>query len=173
MVSIQVLATPISGRARSASVKPTALNIERAPARSRPSVIPRLMCLRSIVRDYRTYGADVKPTSSTKNGEPALQVPQVHDAAQEARHACPANPISNLRSGRGASVFNRYPCRRMGRSPLRSVRRAGADLDDVRDPIPFPTELAYLLLIYIQRQRDLVIVLRRFGVHHWQIQRSP
>ena len=68
MVSIQVLATPISGRLRSASVNPMALNMERAPARSRPSVIPRLMCLRSIVRDYRTSNADVKPQAPRPGG---------------------------------------------------------------------------------------------------------
>src|SRR5438093_10826165 len=38
MVSIQVVATPTSGRARSSSVKPIALSIDRAPARSGPSV---------------------------------------------------------------------------------------------------------------------------------------
>src|SRR5664279_6448422 len=66
MVSIHVLATPISGRLRSASVNPTALNMERAPARSRPSVIPRLMCLRSMVKDYTTQASDGKPqTQST------------------------------------------------------------------------------------------------------------
>src|SRR5581483_8779164 len=48
MVSIQVFATPISGFARSSLVKPIALNIERAPARSRPSVMERLRCFRSI-----------------------------------------------------------------------------------------------------------------------------
>src|ERR1700736_5823601 len=48
MVSIQVLATPINGRLRSASVNPMALNMERAGARSRPSVIPRLGCFRSM-----------------------------------------------------------------------------------------------------------------------------
>ncbi len=38
MVSIQVVATPTSGLARSASLNPTALSIDRAPARSGPSV---------------------------------------------------------------------------------------------------------------------------------------
>src|SRR5436309_11987291 len=38
MVSIHVVATPMSGRARSSSVKPIALSIDRAPARSGPSV---------------------------------------------------------------------------------------------------------------------------------------
>ena len=38
IVSIQVVATPTSGRARSSSVKPIALSIARAGARSGPSV---------------------------------------------------------------------------------------------------------------------------------------
>ena len=38
IVSIQVVATPTSGLARSSSVNPTALSIARAPARSGPSV---------------------------------------------------------------------------------------------------------------------------------------
>ena len=38
IVSIQVVATPTIGLARSSSVKPMALSIARAPARSGPSV---------------------------------------------------------------------------------------------------------------------------------------
>ena len=38
IVSIHVVATPMIGRARSSSVKPMALSIERAAARSGPSV---------------------------------------------------------------------------------------------------------------------------------------
>ena len=38
MVSIHVVATPTIGLARSSSVKPIALSIARAPARSGPSV---------------------------------------------------------------------------------------------------------------------------------------
>ena len=38
IVSIQVVATPMMGFARSSSVKPVPLSIERAPARSGPSV---------------------------------------------------------------------------------------------------------------------------------------
>src|SRR6185437_15498818 len=53
MVSIQVLATPINGLARSSLVKPMALNMERAPARWRPSVMSRLRCFGSIgLKDY-------------------------------------------------------------------------------------------------------------------------
>src|SRR5581483_11916431 len=61
MVSIQVLATPMRGLLRSASVNPIALNMERAGDRSRPSVMPRLRCFRSmILRDYDTRVAIVK-----------------------------------------------------------------------------------------------------------------
>src|SRR5216683_544939 len=56
MVSIQVLATPISGLRKSASVNPMALNMERAGARSRPSVIPRLRCFKSMGKDYNKVG---------------------------------------------------------------------------------------------------------------------
>ena len=42
IVSIQVVATPTSGRARSSSVKPTPLSIARAGARSGPSVMAAL-----------------------------------------------------------------------------------------------------------------------------------
>src|SRR6266436_1407320 len=53
MVSIQVLATPISGFVRSSPVKPMALNMARDGARSRPLVIRRLRCFRSIgLEDY-------------------------------------------------------------------------------------------------------------------------
>src|SRR5260221_1409398 len=53
MVSIQVLAIPISGLFRSSLVKPIALNMERAPARDRPSVMRRLRCFGSIgLKDY-------------------------------------------------------------------------------------------------------------------------
>ncbi len=45
MVSIQLVATPTSGRARSASEKPIALSIDRAPARSGPSVSAALLRL--------------------------------------------------------------------------------------------------------------------------------
>jgi hypothetical protein len=43
IVSIHVFAMPISGLRRSSSVKPTALNIDRAPARSRPCVKTALL----------------------------------------------------------------------------------------------------------------------------------
>ena len=56
IVSIQVLATPMRGLARSASENPMALNMAREGARSRPSVMPRLRCLRSIVREITASG---------------------------------------------------------------------------------------------------------------------
>ena len=45
IVSIQVVATPMIGLARSSSVKPVPFSIERAPARSGPSVSSALMRL--------------------------------------------------------------------------------------------------------------------------------
>src|SRR5450432_4508775 len=76
MVSIHVLATPIRGRLRSASVNPMALYIERAPARARPSVIPRLICFRSMVRDYRTRNKVVNRCGRNEKREPVLEAPQ-------------------------------------------------------------------------------------------------
>ena len=50
MVSIQVVATPTIGRARSSSVKPIAFSIARAGARSGPSVSAALCRLAGIAR---------------------------------------------------------------------------------------------------------------------------
>src|ERR1700677_577196 len=89
MVSIHVLATPINGLRRSASVNPTALNMGRAGARSPPSVIPRLRCLRSILCESVSISMKFKSLNLeidcekrlhqgwdcqniNKNGEPAL-----------------------------------------------------------------------------------------------------
>src|SRR5882672_571389 len=69
MVSIQVLATAIRGLARSESVKPTALYIARAPARSRPSVMLRLMCLRSMGRSQFPVLRKAKSLLRTENRE--------------------------------------------------------------------------------------------------------
>ena len=44
MVSTQVWATPTMGLLRSSSSKPMACNMARAPARSRPSYMVRLLC---------------------------------------------------------------------------------------------------------------------------------
>src|ERR1700683_1154475 len=68
MVSIQVLATAISGLRKSASVKPMALNMERAGARSRPSVIPRLRCLRSMISKIHEERLEHELSSRTKRG---------------------------------------------------------------------------------------------------------
>src|SRR5712691_8825163 len=65
IVSIHVVATPISGFARSSSVKPTPFSIERAPARSGPSVIVRLSRLAG--SEARSYGVVI---SSFLGGEP-------------------------------------------------------------------------------------------------------
>src|SRR5256885_8319055 len=47
MTSVQVFATPTSGRARSSSVNPTAFRLARAGARPGPSVRSRLLCFGS------------------------------------------------------------------------------------------------------------------------------
>ncbi len=57
IVSIHSVATPMSGLARSSSVKPTAFSIARAPARSKPSVIAWLWRLAG--SDGRAYGFSV------------------------------------------------------------------------------------------------------------------
>ena len=54
MVSIHVVPTPTIGLARSSSVKPVAFSIERAPARSGPSVSAALCRLAG--SDGRSYG---------------------------------------------------------------------------------------------------------------------
>src|ERR1700675_3668699 len=105
MVSIHVLATPMRGRLRSASVNSMAFNMERAPARSRPSVIPRLMCLRSIVREYRTRNAVVKP-------EPISVKTAACQAADSQLHG--QRPASLLEHG-----SRRGPLFGILRSPLR------------------------------------------------------
>jgi hypothetical protein len=57
IVSIQVVATPTSGRARSSSEKPIAFSIARAGARSGPSVRAALRRLAGSVG--RPYGSSV------------------------------------------------------------------------------------------------------------------
>src|SRR6266568_8195344 len=78
IVSIHVVATPISGFARSSSVKPTPFSIERAPARSGPSVIARLCRFAGSVG--RSYGVLI---SSSLYGE-ALARPLAPRARIEA-----------------------------------------------------------------------------------------
>src|SRR5205807_9153731 len=55
MVSIQVFATPMIGRAKSSSVNPIPLSIARAPARSRPFMIIELCRLGSSVIIFSSY----------------------------------------------------------------------------------------------------------------------
>ena len=60
IVSIHVVATPMSGRARSSSVKPIALSIARAAARSGPSVMTAEWRLAG--SEGRSYGfSDMPP----------------------------------------------------------------------------------------------------------------
>src|SRR5580700_11948718 len=88
------------------------------------------------------------------------------------RHACPANPNSELRPRRRSRFFNRYSRGRMRRAPCVRARSARADLDDVRDAVPFAIKLADLLLIHFERERDLMVVLSRFRLHHGEIERA-
>src|ERR1700686_3845148 len=97
MVSIQVLATPMSGLRRSASVKPMALNMDRAGARSRPSVIPRLRCFKSMEEGYnrdeiasRMVEHEKRKPAAEFGQEAAfqLQVSNWHDAYPGSVHAC-------------------------------------------------------------------------------------
>jgi hypothetical protein len=110
-----------------------------------------------------------RSSGATKNGEPALQVPQLHDAAQESS-CLPSYTNLNLRASCGARFFDRNARGRMMSSPRLRVRRARADMNDVRDRIPFAIKLADLFLIYIKRERDLMISLSRFGVHRGYIE---
>src|SRR5215831_16038857 len=193
MVSIHVLATPIRGRLRSASVNPTALNMERAPARSRPSVIPRLMCLRSICmtrgkitgvgrkvskcQPFKDNGpafaglklGNIETCLWTKNGEPARgRFPQCMTLPRD-RHACPIKN-SALCTGCGARFFDGYSRWRMGRSPGDRLRRTRRHMDHVCDRVPLAEKLADLLLVDIEHQRGLVLVFGGFGVDVMQVQ---
>src|SRR5271169_358188 len=179
MVSIHVLATPIRGRLRSASVNPMALNMERAPARSRPSVIPRLMCLRSMVKDYTTLVSDGKPETinhqyvrGEKRGTRLAAGSPSCMTLPRSRHACPANPIANLSPRRCVRLVDCHARGRVRRGPRGGLRRTGTHFDDIRDPVPLAVELADLLLVHIERQRDLVIVLSRLGLHIREIERT-
>ena len=95
MVSIQVLATPIKGLARSSLVKPMALNMERAPARSRPSVIRRLRCFGSI--DLEDYDSEPETESDTQFPV-TLKEPVI--SGDSGLHS----KVSNLPCGKGIEV---------------------------------------------------------------------
>ena len=56
IVSIQVVATPMIGRARSSSVKPVPFSIARAGARSGPSVMAALWRLAGSLGPYGFVG---------------------------------------------------------------------------------------------------------------------
>src|SRR5262245_48667314 len=92
IVSIQVVATPMIGFARSSSVKPVPFSIERAPARSGPSVSAALC--RFAGSDGREYGSVlIDMGSSGRDVQDADR--DVGEAGLEFRHAC--------RDGIGAS----------------------------------------------------------------------
>jgi|CZKD01.1.fsa_nt_gi hypothetical protein len=86
------------------------------------------------------------------------------------RHACPATN-SNLRPSCGARLFDRHACGRMWTRPCTRRCSPRTDLDNIRDTVPFAIQLANLLLIHLERQRDLMIVLGWFGLYNRQIER--
>src|SRR3954447_16534943 len=163
MVSIHVLATPISGRLRSSSVNPIALNMDRAPARSRPSVIPRLMCLRSMAervqerkqvskfrvssfenRDHlRSLNLKLETRNSklNKKGNPLCRFPQLHDVrpgivmlAQSVK-ATRAPQVANL----PALLLLEYDARSTKRDALRrSPRGSHREWHTIRDKADLP-----------------------------------
>src|SRR5215469_7504668 len=111
MVSIQVLATPIRGLRRSASVKPMALNMARDGARSRPSVIPRLRCFRSMGKDYENRilqgnvraGEDYHPETQLR----CVFAPAGIQGQGIYASVAPARPSSEIRTMAGACGVGR------------------------------------------------------------------
>src|SRR5450432_3709760 len=98
-----------------------------------------------------------------KNGNPFWRLPKMQDVAQVNRHACPTMPNLNLRASCRACFFLSNSRGRMRRRPL--CRAPRTDMNHIRNGIPLAVELADLLLIYVERQRDLMIALARLGVH--------
>src|SRR5579859_7404985 len=88
------------------------------------------------------------------------------------RHACPAVK-PKLGASRGARIFERNPDGRMMRSPCLGVRRARTYVNDIRNRIPFAIKLARLLLIGVERERDLMITLSGLRLHRGKIQPTP
>src|ERR1700722_10522499 len=112
-----------------------ALNMERAPARSRPSVIPRLMCLRSISKDYRTRNAVVK--REEKEELPWRQLAQCDPGT----FCSPVIRPSVLRASGCSGFLGRHSDGRMRSSP-RDRGRAGIDLNEIGGRIPLGVKLA-------------------------------
>ena len=94
IVSIQVVATPTSGFARSSSVKPTAFSIARAGARSTPSVSAALRrlagsvgCVETLMRAALLPAATPKRQDRRGVREAALRAPR-----DDVRRRRPARP---------------------------------------------------------------------------------
>lgn len=68
-----------------------------------------------------------------------------------------------------ARLSDRYTRRRMA-CPRVVMRSPRPDMNYVGDRIPFPVELADLLGIHIENNRDLMISFARFCLHDWQIE---
>src|SRR5688500_10141587 len=74
MISIQVLATPMMGRARSSSVKPTAFSMARAGARPGPTKSSRLLNFDSFMNPLSGCSTCLRSTrgSSPRQGYPGF-----------------------------------------------------------------------------------------------------
>ena len=112
IVSIQVVATPTSGRARSSSVKPTALSIARAGARSTPSVSAALRRLAGSVGLARRRSWRAPDLGRGRR----LEVVAVAAGARRARRARRPRGGGRARSGKRSRARRRPRPRASGRA---------------------------------------------------------
>src|SRR4051794_40061682 len=130
---------------------------------------------KSINHERRDSIRSSKPTCKVwrnKKRGTCLQVPRSsHDIAR-IRHACPTANSGSGASGR-TRIFDAHTRGRMMRTPGRFVRSTRAHMNHVGDGVPLTIELADLLLVYLQRQNDLVVTLRSLRVHDGYIECAP
>src|SRR5262249_4532018 len=184
IVSIQVLATPTSGLLRSLSVKPIALNIARAGARSRPSVMPRLRCLRSI--ESKCKGRPLQKRS--RCGFRAISAQSTPEFVGTQEPAKRGSALSGYRlfnpwklCQRAGSGFARGDGRGGGgggRSPSPAVLRkllgsTCADINHIHYRMPITRKLPNLLGIHVEQQSDLVPLVDRFCLHVRHLDAAP
>jgi hypothetical protein len=76
---------------------------------------------------------------------------------------------------RGSAFLHRHAGRRMRTVPLLRLRwsRARAHVNDIGNRIPLAIELAHLLGVDVELERDLMIVRGRPGLHPRQIKPAP
>src|SRR5260370_9882134 len=84
---------------------------------------------------------------SAKTGNPlAAGSPECMTLPREPS-CLPNQKLESLRAGRRAGIIDVHTRRRVGRIPLRGLRRSGADMNHIRNRIPLAIELADLLLV--------------------------